>query len=303
MPPTYTVQGATFNNVGGALSAVDTSLTAISNDINGDGIKYFHANSTLADSQALGTDSVAIGPTAVANNAGDVALGSGSTTAAATGTTGTTINGTAYTFAGTAPASTVSVGSVGAERTITNVAAGRISATSTDAINGSELYATGEAINSVAGQLTHYYSVNDGGTQQANYSNNGATGTNSFAAGVAASATAASAVALGDTASATVSGGVALGSNSVSDRALAPTSGTIGGTIIPYNTTDKTLLGAISVGNATAYRQITNVGDGTQSSDAVTVRQLTGALSSFATTTTQYFHANSTLPDLLAVGK
>ena len=52
-----------------------------------------------------------------------------------------TINGTAHNFAGVNPASTVSVGKAGSERTITNVAAGRISAASTDAINGSQLYA------------------------------------------------------------------------------------------------------------------------------------------------------------------
>ena len=52
-----------------------------------------------------------------------------------------TINGVTHNFAGVNPASTVSVGKAGAERTITNVAAGRISATSTDAINGSQLYA------------------------------------------------------------------------------------------------------------------------------------------------------------------
>ncbi|MCZ7261803.1 hypothetical protein NK274_23365, partial [Salmonella enterica] len=57
----------------------------IDNINNGGGIKYFHANSTLPDSQALGANSVAIGPNAVANNAGDIALGSGSVTAAAVG--------------------------------------------------------------------------------------------------------------------------------------------------------------------------------------------------------------------------
>ncbi|MFR0079674.1 MAG: hypothetical protein ACLRU1_04995 [Veillonella parvula] len=48
-----------------------------------------------------------------------------------------TINGVTHNFAGTNPASTVSVGKQ-KERTVTNVAAGRISATSTDAINGSQ---------------------------------------------------------------------------------------------------------------------------------------------------------------------
>jgi autotransporter adhesin len=67
-------------------------------------------------------------------------------TQAAVGTSSTTINGRTYAFAGTAPVTTVSVGDVGAERTITNVAAGRLSAISTDAVNGSQLYATNTAI-------------------------------------------------------------------------------------------------------------------------------------------------------------
>ncbi|TGQ97672.1 cell wall protein, partial [Mesorhizobium sp. M4B.F.Ca.ET.200.01.1.1] len=124
--------------------------------------KYFHANSTLADSTASGTDSVAIGPASVAsgtnslaagngstatgqgavalgqgakaNNASDVALGSGSVSQTAVGTSSTVINGKTYAFAGTAPVGTVSVGAAGAERTITNVAAGQVNAGSTDAI-------------------------------------------------------------------------------------------------------------------------------------------------------------------------
>ena len=58
-----------------------------------------------------------------------------------------TIQGTTYRFAGTNPTSTVSVGAEGKERQITHVAAGRITSTSTDAINGSQLYSVVEAIN------------------------------------------------------------------------------------------------------------------------------------------------------------
>ena len=75
---------------------------------------------------AAGAGSTALGQGATASNANDVALGSGSTTAAAVATPAQTINGTAYTYAGTAPTSTVSVGSAGHERTLTNVAAGRV---------------------------------------------------------------------------------------------------------------------------------------------------------------------------------
>ncbi|MFM0328064.1 hypothetical protein PQR16_37425, partial [Caballeronia glebae] len=95
---------------------------------------------------ATGADSVAIGTGAVANYTNDVALGANSTTTETVSTAGATINGKYYTFAGGNATSTVSVGSEGNERTITNVAAGRVSASSTDAINGSQLYATNSAV-------------------------------------------------------------------------------------------------------------------------------------------------------------
>jgi autotransporter adhesin len=138
------------------------------------GTKYFHANSTGADSSASGANAIAVGQSAVssntnavamglsstaagsgsmalgsfstatntnalaigtqatANNANDVALGAGSVTSAVVNTTGVTLGTTTYTFAGTNATSTVSVGGNGVVRTITNVAAGQITASSTD---------------------------------------------------------------------------------------------------------------------------------------------------------------------------
>ena len=134
---------------------------------------------------------------------------------------------------------------MGAERTVTNVAAGQLSATSTDAVNGSQLFATDQAVNTLSATVTanktHYYSVNDGGTQGANYNNDGASGTDALAAGVGALASGVSstamgngaqaqannALALGLQATASVVGGVAIGSGSVSSRAVLPGVGSI----------------------------------------------------------------------------
>jgi hypothetical protein len=77
---------------------------------------------------------------------GAVVLGADSAAAKANPTSRYEIKGQEYTFAGVNPTSTVSVGAEGKERQITNVAAGRISDTSTDAINGSQLYALADAI-------------------------------------------------------------------------------------------------------------------------------------------------------------
>ncbi|HEY1139573.1 MAG TPA: ESPR-type extended signal peptide-containing protein [Lysobacter sp.] len=64
--PAYTVGGKTYNDAGKAFGATDAGLTNLTTTVNnittgGAGTKYFHANSTLADSSATGTESVAIG--------------------------------------------------------------------------------------------------------------------------------------------------------------------------------------------------------------------------------------------------
>jgi autotransporter adhesin len=108
-------------------------------------------------SSALAAGSLAFGDTAVANNVNDVALGSGSVSAAANPTASFTVNGRTYSgLAGTAPTSVVSVGAVGGERQITNVAAGRVSITSTDAINGSQLFAVASDIGTLSGNSVQY---------------------------------------------------------------------------------------------------------------------------------------------------
>ena len=94
-----------------------------------------------SSASVTGKNGVALGNNTKVANENAVAIGNGSETAAAVATPSATINGVTHNFAGVNPASTVSVGKAGSERTITNVAAGRISATSTDAINGSQLYA------------------------------------------------------------------------------------------------------------------------------------------------------------------
>ena len=106
--------------------------------------------------EATAMDAIAIGNNTLADNANSVALGTNSVTDAVVNTTSATIGGKVYNFAGTNALSTVSVGSdsrssangaADYKRTITNVAAGRVSTTSTDAVNGSQLNATVEAIN------------------------------------------------------------------------------------------------------------------------------------------------------------
>ncbi|MCB4323803.1 YadA-like family protein [Alcaligenes sp. 13f] len=102
-------------------------------------------------SRSTADRAVAIGQGARAGNARSVALGDGAETAGAVGTSNASLNGLTYgNFAGDRPVATVSVGTDEEKRTLTNVAAGRISASSTDAINGSQLYATNSVLGNVA---------------------------------------------------------------------------------------------------------------------------------------------------------
>ncbi|MCX5466675.1 ESPR-type extended signal peptide-containing protein [Acinetobacter nematophilus] len=171
---------------------------------------------TGANVAANQTDAIAIGSSATVDKAGAVAIGSNSNTAvAAVNSTGTTINGRNYTFAGggsTAAGDQVSVGQAGQERQIKNVAAGEVSATSTDSVNGSQLFATNKAI---ADSQTHYVSVSDGGVPDTNYNNDGAVGLYAVAIGVGANAqgTFSSAIGLGaSTGTASVALGARTGS-------------------------------------------------------------------------------------------
>ncbi|WGE45874.1 YadA-like family protein [Actinobacillus equuli] len=114
-------------------------------------------NFTLAmgtESKASAINATAIGYKANASVNHSVALGFNSTTTAGRDTDNATVNGIYYGgFAGNKTFSVVSVGSKGQERQIQHVAAGNISATSTDAINGSQLYLTQQTLGNVANSL------------------------------------------------------------------------------------------------------------------------------------------------------
>ena len=224
------------------------------------------------------TNAVAIGTGAKANRDNSIALGGGSTTdlAGTKQTSYTLPSGVVATWRGgenTLPGDVVSFGSAGYERQLKNVAPGEVSATSTDAINGSQLAA-------IANELSHkYVSINSDDTPNKN--NKGAEATNSIAIGPNASTTAAAekSVVIGDGASATVTNGVAIGSKSVASTAAG---------IAGYNSntgrTDKyaglsgatltSTLGGVAVGTTDQTRQINYVAAGTADTDAVNVAQL-----------------------------
>ena len=113
--------------------------------------------------KSLATDAVAFGNNTIADRANAVAIGTNSVTDDAVGVDGITINGTRHVFAGEQPASVVSFGSkarAGAggvtqyNRQLTNVSAGQISADSLDAVNGSQLFAAIDEIETNAKQIS-----------------------------------------------------------------------------------------------------------------------------------------------------
>lgn len=137
------------------------------------------ANSTVGGqgAMALGThavvtawDAVGVGNNIIADKQNSVAIGTNSVTDDAVGVDGIDINGTRHIFAGEQPASVVSFGArnrAGAggvtyyNRQLQNVSAGRVEADSLDAINGSQLYAVVDEVNTIGGTVNaHTQQIN-----------------------------------------------------------------------------------------------------------------------------------------------
>ena len=349
--PTYAIAGGSYNNVGDALEAIDTTLDdALLWDETANG-------GNGAFSAAHGKDKTASVITNVANGAvsatssdaingsqlystnkyiADALGGDAEVNADGTITAPTyTIANTDYNNVGEAldaldnnallwdeDAGAYNASHDGNASKITNVAAGDLSTTSTDAVNGSQLNATNilvtqnsQMINQLAGNTSETYIEDNGaGINYVRTNDNGlafndasASGIGATAVGYNAVASHASSVAIGQDSISEVDTGIALGSSSVSSRVIVKgtrnTSVSEEGVVIGYDTTDGELLGALSIGDDGKYRQIINVADGSEAHDAVTVRQLQNAIGAVATTPTKYYHANSTAEDSLAVGE
>ena len=234
-------------------------------------------NTSAADNDSV-TNAIAIGTGAKANRDNSVALGGGSTTdkPGTKQTSYTLPSGVVAAWKGgtdTLPGDIVSFGAEGFERQLKNVAPGEVSATSTDAINGSQLAA-------IADQIAHKY-VSITSDVVPNKDNTGAKADESIAIGPNASTdkAATSSVAIGDGASATVTNGVAIGSKSVASTAAG-----VAGYNVNTDRTDKyaglsgatltSTLGGVAVGTTNQTRQINYVAAGTADTDAVNVAQL-----------------------------
>ena len=163
------VIGANNGTVAGGQSAV----VGYNNKIGADKEQLVFGSNSEANAQgtlvfgthakSLAIDAVAFGNNTIADQANSVAIGTNSVTDSAVGVDGITINGTRHVFAGEQPASVVSFGSkarAGAggvtqyNRQLTNVSAGQISADSLDAVNGSQLYAAIDEIETNAKQIS-----------------------------------------------------------------------------------------------------------------------------------------------------
>ncbi|WP_033554217.1 YadA family autotransporter adhesin, partial [Escherichia coli] len=347
--PTYTIGSKTYNNVGDALNAINSSFsTSISDALLWDSTankfsaKHGGTNSIItnvADGTISSTSSDAVNGSQLYDTSkyiADALGGDAEVNADGTMTAPTySIANEDYHSVGEAldalddnallwdeDAGAYNASHDGNASKITNVAAGDLSTTSTDAVNDSQLNATNilvtqnsQMINQLAGNTSEtYIEENGAGINYVRTNDNGLAFNDASASGIGATAVGYNSVAEGDSSvaigqgsSSSVDTGIALGSSSVSSRVIVKgsrnTSVTENGVVIGYDTTDGELLGALSIGDDGKYRQIINVADGSEAHDAVTVRQLQNAIGAVATTPTKYFHANSTAEDSLAVGE
>ena len=146
------------NAIGSSAYANGDHAQAFGAGAHADGLR---TNVFGSDASASADYSIAIGNKADASTANSIALGANSTTRSATNVTSATVASHTFGgFAGTSPVGSVSVGKAGEERQLHNVAAGEISATSTDAVNGSQLYSVANDLqtqinNSTPGQINN----------------------------------------------------------------------------------------------------------------------------------------------------
>lgn len=159
-------EGSASTAVGAHATATGNSSVALAlhaNAIGGQSVALGQASVARGDqSTAVGSGattesrfSTAVGTNAKANHYSSVAVGFNSTTSNFNGVVNATVDGVTYgNFAGHRPTSVVSFGSEGFERQLQNVAAGDVTKTSTDAVNGSQLYA-------VASQVSTNVKVNN----------------------------------------------------------------------------------------------------------------------------------------------
>lgn len=153
-----TANGNHANAIGSSATATGDHAQAFGAGAQATGVR---TNVFGSDAAATADYSIAIGNKANASTANSIALGADSTTRSATNVTSATVAGHTFGgFAGTSPVGSVSVGKAGQERQIHNVAAGKISADSTDAVNGSQLYSVANDLqtqinNSTPGQINN----------------------------------------------------------------------------------------------------------------------------------------------------
>ena len=183
-------------------------------------------SATGAYSIAMGRDvtasaesAIAIGKDAVSDKKNAVAIGSGTdTSSVATAQSSATIAGKSYSWSkgvlsgADLAGMQVSVGKSGAERQIKNVAAGEVSANSTDAINGSQLYAVASGL--AKDLKVPYVSINSSATgANSNFDNDGAKGANSIAIGPSSTVTKQNSIAFGNNAQSLSDDSIAIGRN------------------------------------------------------------------------------------------
>jgi len=255
--PSYMLGGSTYTNVGSALTGLDARVTsneeAIANIPNGSRfISAFNGSGTAA-STPTGPNSLAVGQGAYAGGNGANAFGTNARAAAngafavGAGAQSSSNNASALGYA--------AVASGGGSTAIG--ASSRSAAASAVAIGQN---ATAASVSSTAiGQGSNIAAASTGSVAIGNASTITASATNAVALGTQSRVTAANASALGDQAQATASNAVAIGSASLADR-----------------------IDSVSFGTVGAERQLVNVADATEATDAVNLGQLRAAASSAA---------------------
>ncbi|WP_322091888.1 ESPR-type extended signal peptide-containing protein [Paraburkholderia bannensis] len=245
--PTYSVGGTTVNTVGDAITNLDNRILKNTADI-----ASFSAELSTASSEASTSASSPVRMVAATRSL----LGASPADSTAAVATSATTDTDALHYDSADHSSVTLSSTSGANVSLSGLQNGELSANSSDAVTGQQLYATNQQVASI-NQAVQNISLTGSTAVSANTTSGvaAASGTQALAVGGGAVATGANSTAIGDKANASASNAVAIGANSIANRD-----------------------NAVSVGQEGAERQIVNVAAGTSGTDAVNLNQLNNAM-------------------------
>lgn len=286
--PVYTVGGIAYDNAGDAFGGVNGAISG------GTGIKYFHTNSVLADSVAIGLDATAAGANAKAAGVAAVSIGrntvADANSAVAIGDAALATGGKAVSIGAGNMATGNGAVAIGDPNVATGTGAVAVGANNSAIGNGAVAAGDSNIATGNAAIAVGSASQANGASAMAFGSGAKADGKNAMALGATSTASGADTIALGFSSKAGPVNSIAIGADSnvsvANSVALGVGATASRGGVLSYSAygvgAAQNSIGEVSIGTAVGARQLTNVAPGSAPTDAVNVKQLSTSVNGLA---------------------